>query len=191
MKPQRVSGLLFAGCAAFAVGCASAPAERTHYLLRYDAPPSAGETPRAVEVGLAPVSVAAYLAQPGVVVETGPNEVRPAQAHLWAEPLSDGLTLYLRAAIAAHLGAEVGGLASGEGRTGSRVEVFVEQLHGTMGGDALLVARFVLVSAGGGAPREFRFARSLPLERAGYAALIDAEEQLVDQLAAAIAGALR
>ena len=91
--------------------CVSAPPERTQYLLRYDtapAVPAASPASGKLKVGLGSVSVAAYLTQPGLALETAPNQLRSAQNHLWAEPLAAGLTLYLRAAIAARLGEAVG-----------------------------------------------------------------------------------
>ena len=84
----------------FGVACASTPPQKTEYLLRHEAPTSRELPPGSPRVGLRGVRVAAYLNQPGLVVETEDNEVRPAQSHLWAEPLDSGLTLFLRAAIA-------------------------------------------------------------------------------------------
>ena len=174
--------------------CVSAPPERTQYLLRYDtapAVPAASPASGKLKVGLGPVSVAAYLTQPGLALETAPNQLHSAQNHLWAEPLAKGLTLYLRAAIAARLGEEVGLQTGSAPGSMQRVDVFVEQLHGTMSGNAVLVASFQIRSGEDAAPQEFRFARSVPLESEGYDALVDAEMQLADQLAAAIAAALR
>ncbi|HJO23675.1 MAG: PqiC family protein [Myxococcota bacterium] len=183
---RAVPGLLLV----FAVACASAPPPKTEYLLRYDAPPSAEVLPSRSRVGLRRVLVAAYLNQPGLAVETTENEVRPARSHLWAEPLDVGLTLFLRAAIADALGEEVGMVTRSVPQWERSVDVFVEQFHGTMSGNAVLVASFQITSGAASAPTEYRFARSIPLESEGYAALVRAEKQLAEQLAAAIVAAL-
>ena len=189
---MQVTGLLLLVLSVAA--CVSAPPERTQYLLRYDmasAVPAASPASGKLKVGLGSVSVAAYLTQPGLALETAPNQLRSAQNHLWAEPLAEGLTLYLRAAIAARLGEEVGLQTGSAPGSMQRVDVFVEQLHGTMSGNAVLVASFQIQSGEDAAPQEFRLARSVPLESEGYDALVDAEMKLADQLAAAIAAALR
>jgi len=174
----------------FAVGCASAPAAKTEYLLRYDASTSAESQPNEPRVGLRGVTVADYLNQPGLVVETGVNEVRPAQMHLWAEPLDEGLNIFLRAAIASVLGEEVGMMTRWAPDWEQNIYVFVEQFHGTMSGNAVLVASFQITSASGAATSEYYFSRSVPLESKGYAGLVNAERRLAEELAAAIAAAL-
>ena len=70
------------------------------------------------------------------------------------------------------------------------IEVFVEQLHGTMSGNAVLVASYQITSGADSTPTEFRFSRTIPLQSAGYAALVRAEKQLAKELAAAIVAAL-
>ena len=174
----------------FGVACASTPPQKTQYLLRHEAPTSRELPPGSPRVGLRGVRVAAYLNQPGLVVETEDNEVRPAQSHLWAEPLDSGLTLFLRAAIASALGEEVGMVTRTVPHWDQSVEVFVEQLHGTMSGNAVLVASYQVTSGADSTPTEFRFSRSIPLQSAGYAALVRAEKQLAKELAAAIVAAL-
>lgn len=174
----------------FAMACAGAPPAKTEYLLRYDAPFSTESTPSEPRVGLRGVSVAAYLNHLGLVVESGASEVRPAQTHLWAEPLDKGLSIFLRAAIAAKLGEEVGMMTRLVPEWEQSVYVFVEQFHGTMSGNAVLVASFRITPGAGAAPSEFRFARSLPLQSEGYAALVRAETLLAEELAATIAAAL-
>jgi uncharacterized lipoprotein YmbA len=71
------------------------------------------------------------------------------------------------------------------------VDVFVEQLHGTRAGQAVLVATFRIDPAKSGKVVERRFAQSKALDREGYAALVDAEVALLHQLAEAIATDVR
>ena len=56
--------------------------------------------------------------------------------------------------------------------------------------NAVLVANFQIASGAGSVPTEYRFSRSIPLQSAGYAALVRAEKQLAKELAAAIVAAL-
>lgn len=171
----------------------SAPA-RTQYLLRAQGTPDAGPVRVDVpaRVGLARVMVAPYLDQAGIVVQTAPHEVTPAQHHTWAEPLGEAMRIFLRAELSAALAEEVGLDASDRRRWTYAVEVFVEQLHGTLAGDAVLVARYRIdPAAAGNAPSGYRFARTAPLAREGYGGLVEAEAGLLRELAAAIAASLR
>jgi uncharacterized lipoprotein YmbA len=117
--------------------------------------------------------------------------VRAARNHQWAEPLADGLRLYLRDEMINALGEDVALNTFDPGAIDYVVEVFVEQLHGTRAGQAVLVASFRIEPAKSGNVVERRFAQSKALDRKGYAALVDAEVTLLRQLAEAIAAELR
>jgi uncharacterized lipoprotein YmbA len=162
---------------------------RTHYLLRAETPERTTRVEGVARVGLSRVIVAPYLDQSGIVVESAAREITPARNHQWAEPLEDGLRLLLRSELSTALGEEVGLDPADRSRWQHDVQVFVEQLHGTMSGRAVLVADFRIASRGG-ETTEYRFARTQPLASEGYGGLVDAEAALVRELAQAIATAI-
>lgn len=168
----------------------SAPA-RTQYLLRSQAPAGTVQVQVPARVGLGRVVVAPYLDQTGIMMETAPNEVTPAQYHTWAEPLHEGALVFLRAELSAALGEDVSFDPSDRSLWKYAVEVFVEQLHGTMTGQAVLVASYRITPREGAARSGYRFSRSAPLASEGYSGLVDAEAGLLRDLAAAIAGSIR
>jgi uncharacterized lipoprotein YmbA len=164
---------------------------RTHYLLRAETPERTTRVEGVARVGLSRVIVAPYLDQSGIVVESAAREIQPARNHQWAEPLENGLRLLLRSELSTALGEEVGLDPADRIRWQHDVQVFVEQLHGTMSGRAVLVADFRIESRGKpGETTEYRFARSQPLATEGYGGLVDAEAALVRELAQAIATAI-
>ncbi len=174
------------------VACGGSAPVRTQYLLRGEAPERTVRVEGAARVGLSRVVVAPYLDQSGIVVESAGREIQAARNHQWAEPLQDGLRLLLRAELSTALGEEVGLDPADRSRWQHDVQVFVEQLHGSMAGRAMLVADYRIESrAKPGEIAEYRFARSQALAREGYAGLVDAEAELVGQLAQAIAASLR
>jgi uncharacterized lipoprotein YmbA len=177
----------------FLIACAGDPPQtQTHYLLRADTPVQTSRVEAPISIGLRRVEVAAYLRQPGLVVATGPHQVRPAHHHQWAEPLEEGLRRYLRAEISKALGYDISADVLHRKQWDYAVEISVEELHGTLSGEALLSARWRIARGDATAPvAEFRFARSAPLSQDGYAALVDAEIGLARQLAVAIANSLR
>jgi uncharacterized lipoprotein YmbA len=72
------------------------------------------------------------------------------------------------------------------------VDVYVDRLHGTMAGTAVLDASYrITPRPGAGDGAEYRFSRSAPLPREGYPGLVDAEAELARRLAQAIAASLR
>ncbi len=177
--------------AIFLLSCSTTAPPRTEYFLRHPVSETDAAQLSQPRVGLQRVALAPYLKQRGLAIETAANELRPAQSHVWAEPLDEGLLLFLRGALAAALQEDVGITRSRSDAWDQRVEVYVEQLHGTMSGNALLVASFkVTGSEESAVATQFRFARSRALAADGYASLVEAEKQLVGELAAAIAAAV-
>jgi len=147
------------------------PQTRTQYRLS-----TASAEATAVAASGIRVRVAAYLNQPGMIVEDADGGLHPAHYHQWSEPLDQALEQLI--------GAELSREAS-EQNSGNDVLVFVERLHGTMGGQALLSATYGLESEGK-TDSATRFSSSTLLKQAGYSALVDAHRVLVRQLAAEI-----
>jgi uncharacterized lipoprotein YmbA len=176
--------------------CASAPPEITYYLLRPPVDEGSGPIDAPIRVGLGRVLVAPYLQRSnGIQIETREGEIRPAAHHVWAEELAAGVRWYLRAAVGERLGHQIGSGLTDRRDWDYTVDVFVERLHGSMTGQATLVASFVLRggSTETGAPEvyEYRFAESTPLPDEGYAAVVEAEKTLLADFAGRIADALR
>jgi hypothetical protein len=145
-----------------------------------------------IDVSLGRVAVAPYLDRAGIVVETETGQVQAARQHEWAEPLEAGLRSYLRAQISRALGYEVSARLGDRLPWDYRVDVYVDRLHATMGGTAVLEAGYrITPRLSAGESVEYRFSRSTPLPREGYPGVVDAEADLVRRLARAIADSLR
>jgi uncharacterized lipoprotein YmbA len=170
--------------------CAGSSPPRTLYLLRADATERVDRSDTGPRIGLGKVSIAPYLDQPGLVIEMEPGRVQVANEHHWAEPLDAGLRSFLRVEISVALGHPVSAGPS-LSEWAYAVNVFVDQLHGSMGGVAVLDATYRIVPrAGTGETTEFHFSSKAPLPRAGYPGLVDAQAELVRELARAIARSL-
>ena len=169
------------------VGCAGQPPQPTHYLLRSDAELPAPAADGATVTGIGAVTVAVYIDRHGLVLETAEGQVRAARHHLWAEPLRASLRTYLAREVAAATGQEVHAHGGETGGWKRRIDVHVDQLHGTADGDALLVASWAVVDPGARAVlADGRFSEREALAEDGYGALVAAEERLLRRLAAAI-----
>ena len=174
------------------LACAGKTPVTTRYLLPASVPQGTQRVDAPVWVALGRIQVAPYLNQAGLVVETDAHQVRPARYHKWAEPLGDGLRRFLSTEVSAALGYDVAADTSQRGSWDYSIDVSIDRLHGTLSGDAVLVARWQLRPAPGkGEAVAFRFAQSEPLPREGYAGLVEAEIALVRQLANGMADSLR
>lgn len=174
--------------------CAGSAPEPTRYLLRDGLEERSDRVEAPIRVALGRVVVAPYLDHAGIVVETGPGQVRAAHHHQWAEPLEAALRSTLRDALSRSLGYEVSARPAlgGAPPWDYRVDVSVDRLHGTMEGTAVLDADYRIVPhSAAGETAEYRLSRSTSLPRAGYAGLVEAEAELVRELARAIAASLR
>ncbi len=181
--------VVIAGCA----GSREVP-ELNQYLLRSGSSVTAAED-RVAAIGLGNVSVASYLDQPGIVLESGDGTIRPARYHEWAEPLRESLRGFLATEIAAASGQPVRHRRyaddSWKRRVPLLIDVHIDQLHGTASGEARLAASWTVTGNASAEPAaEHSFAATEALRNDGYAALIAAEERLLGRLAEAIAATL-
>ncbi|MEZ5572164.1 MAG: ABC-type transport auxiliary lipoprotein family protein [Halioglobus sp.] len=168
-------------------GCASQTIEPTYYLLRSDQNMQSGKLSPSRDFSLGTVEIAAYLDQPGLVMETADAQMRAASQNLWAEPIYDGVRNFLTTEIAQASGSEL--LPSKLNRNSTVVNIRIDQLHGTQDGTARLVAYWWLVR-GDEVLALNRFADSQTLQVSGYSALVDAEKNLLAALARQIAASL-
>ena len=175
----------------FLAACASTPPERAYYLLRAEVPEELAVAAPDASIGMGHVLLAPYLDRTGIMVQVDEHRVREARYHLWAEPLDEGIWYYLHDQVSSRLNSA---LASGP-RADSwryRVDVSVEEFHGTLNGAARLAARWSLYDLSSGAVIETRtFTRERRQTGDGYAALVETQTALLDELAETIARSLR
>ncbi len=163
--------------------CATQKTEPRYYLLRSDVPVASATLDPSRAFAMGDVYIAPYIDQPGLLLEIAPGEVRAARYHLWAEPIREGITTFLMQEVSRLTGENL--LPSSSAAKTTRINIRIDQLHGTRDGQARLVAYWWL-SDEGVMTSASRFAESLPLATEGYAALASAEKQLLAQLAARI-----
>ena len=164
--------------------CSSQPIEPSYYLLR----PSQGLDSRQMtpskEFALGRIMIAPYLDQTGMLLETAGGEIRPARHNLWAEPMFEGIHTFLAQEISRAKGEDI--LPAKVNKTATIVEVRIDQLHGTVDGQAKLVA-FWWLRRDGEIISAYQFSETQALKQSGYAALAAAEQVLLSELAARIA----
>lgn len=171
--------------------CASTVPTLQKYLLRSDTSNQYAVENASAVIGIGLVTVASYVDGLGLVLETGSGEVRTARDHQWAEPLRESLRTFLAREISAEVGREIRAQRSGETDWQRRIDIRIDQLHGTASGHAKLVAYWTIFDLGKRTViAENGFVEIEALTDNGYSALVASHKILLARLAAAIAATL-
>ncbi len=172
------------------VGCAANPQQRHYYLLRPEFRPGLTKLTGSLHLALGQISVAPYLDQTGVVVEMTDGQIQAARYHLWAEPLNQGLKFLIATELENELKIPVSTNLADTGDRDYRIDIHVDELHGTSQGGARIVASW-RVTGPDNSQRLFRFSATRALPHPGYPELIKVEKALINELCQAISGELR
>ena len=185
MKTLALSALLLI------TACASPVPTVQQYLLRADHPSQYAIQSADSVVGLSRVTVASYIDGLGLVLETAGGEVHTARSHQWAEPLRESLRSFLASEISTQAGRVIRTQRSGENHWKQRIDIRIDELHGTTDGQARLVAYWsVTDSKQRTIISENGFVDTESLSGDGYESLVLAHKKLLRKLAAAIAKTL-
>ena len=176
-----ISALLLSGCSQ-----TIQPDTSQFYLLSSDSQAN-NKTNSAHVIGLRPVTVASYIDNPGIALQTSDNRIRIANHHLWAEEPNLAITRVLHG--------ELNNLLSNSridnGQLGRNEDwqyiltTHVDQFHGTEKGLATFSGywRFESsISQGSKVLINTRFNLSSPIEKPGYTALVSELRKLLSQL---------
>lgn len=167
--------------------CGGTPVQTQYYLLRSGIEQQSRDLAPSRRFAMGRIIIAPYIEQPGIVLETAAGEMRPAKHNQWAEPMREGLRQFLRIEVSSAAGEDVFPEEYSEGSLA--FDIRIDQLHGTVDGDALLVAYWV-IRRGGDILSSHQFAETRALTRDGYGSLVEAEKALLSDLAGRIAATL-
>lgn len=168
--------------------CAGQVEQPQYYLLRGEVQTDSRPLDPVQDYVMGSVSLAPYIDQPGLLLETADGQIRPARNHLWVEPIFESIRIYLLQQVSYDSGKDL--LPASVDSKAARINVRIDQLHGTHDGEALLVA-YWWVSKDGKMDRGYKFSRTRALEEDGYSALAKAQKALLAELSAEIAAAIR
>jgi uncharacterized lipoprotein YmbA len=174
--------------AAMLAACSGTPTQTQYYLLRTDLPASTRDLSPSKEFAVGRVTVAPYIDQAGLILETGSGEIHPARYHQWAEPMPEALRHVLRVEVSRALDLDL--FPSEISEADTFFDVRIDQLHGTSGGEAVLVAYWG-VRRGGELIETNQFSDTRALTEDGYGAMARTFESMLVDLSRAIADSLR
>ena len=163
MQPKRITPILCL-LAASSFGCAStATVPETYAFL-----PTQFNLPQ--ERPNITVRIPDYLRQAGLVVQTGSNQLRTANHHLWAEPLEQGIARVIESELK----------GNGDRLGIDRLEISVIQFHGTIDGEVRLLAYW---RAG---DKQGQFSETTRQSEDGMGAMVNAQGELLEALARSV-----
>ncbi len=147
-----------------------------------------------VAVGLGPIRLPEYLDRPQIVTRVSPNEVRFAEYHRWAGPLSGDLSNILAKNLSTLLGTDHIALYPWKATTpiDCRVEIEVSRFDGKPGDSVLLESQWIVFS--GDRKKVLgtnTSSLSEPVNGRGYEALVAAQSRALAALGREIAEAIR
>jgi uncharacterized lipoprotein YmbA len=187
---RRIASMLVLGFAATLAACTSTPTR--FYTLAAVAPPSAAASPAPISISVGPISIPPLVDRPEIVVFTGPNEVRLAEAHQWAAPLASQLSRAVAQNLVVLLGTPTVTLFPQTSAADAqfRAAVEVQRFESRAGEVAVLDAVWTVRRIHDGTSRTGRTTVREPVEGPGYEALAAAHSRGVARLSGDIAGAI-
>lgn len=121
------------------------------------------------------VRLPSYLQTGSLVLQVGPQELRVASFHFWAESLEQGFERAFDMAF------ESTGQEGSSGKGSPRIIVDVKRFHGDLTGKVSLVADWQAAMSCGN--REGSFTKTIAQTESGYPALVAAQVRLVEMMA--------
>lgn len=163
------------------------------YVLSATSGPAASGPRRGPVVGVGPVTLATYLDQRSIVVREGDEQVRLSPAHLWAEPLKDGVARVIAENLALMVPTDAVVLFPWRTpRTVAyRVTVEILRFDGSLAGPVGLNAHWRLLDEAGKQLEQKAVVLDEPVAEPIYAAVVASQNRLLAVVSRDIAAAIR
>ena len=171
-------------------GCGGKPQEYYRLSAVSGGPTRGG----GVAVGLGPVTLPAYIDRAQLVFQSGTNEFQVPSKASWAGPLGENVTQVLADDLGQHLhsGNVLRYPWAPNSKLRYQVVVNVEQFHSISGQEAILdVSWLVEDPESRQILSRHKASFHTPVQGDGYASVVAAESQLLDQLAGDVARSVR
>lgn len=172
--------------------CASTGSGPALFVLDNDQPPARTTAPsNAPTLMVAPVSVAPYLDQGGIVYQTAPYRVVIANDNRWAAPLPGALTDMLFANLSQHLSGIDLIRSTTRRHDLYQLQTRVDEFDGHFDGNAHIAGQWTLVDPDGRTLLTRTFDQRVPLSEDGYPALVASLSQGWREVSSQITPALQ
>jgi len=143
-------------------------------------------------IGVGQVELPNYLDRPQIVTRITNNKLKLGEFDVWAENLSDSVPVIIADNLSNLLSAQPVAIIPGVGviQVDYRVKVDVTRMDGTLGGDAVLIARWGIFGEQGKLLKTRRAIYRKPAKGDDYEAYVAAHSLAIEALSRDIAAAL-
>ena len=170
----------------YLAACGSSPPENTYYSLVLDA--AAGGVVQAtgdaaINVNLTRIELPTFLESRALALQTGPNQVRSAHSHFWAEPLDEAIAKVLvRDITDAATGIDID--RDEQRKADCELKVEFDRFHATDDARVLASGRYWIASESGSQKQEFDVSQRLA--SGGYSSAVSTLRDSLRSLAGEI-----
>ena len=143
-------------------------------------------------IGVGQVELPNYLDRPQIVTRITANKLKLGEFDVWAENLADSVPVIIADNLSNLLSAQPVAIIPGVGvmQVDYRVKVDVTRMDGTLGGDAVLIARWGIFGEQGKLQKTRRAIYRKPTKGDDYEAYVAAHSLAIEALSRDIAAAL-
>ena len=178
-------------------GCARTAPSRFYLLNALPAAASEQqnrEAEQGIAIGIGPVEIPEYLDRPQIVTRSSLNKLELAEFDRWAEPLNQNFSRVLTENLSILLSTDR--IAVYPWRSSAQVDykvaIYVTRFDGTLGANALLIARWTVFGKNGKKVLLRRTSSySEPVEKQNYEALVVTKSRMLVALSRDIASAIK
>lgn len=174
-------------------GCAATPPP-TFYQLEEPASTQLSGLERGIAIGVGTVNMAVYLDRPQIVVRGDGHKLELSEFNRWAEPLKESISRVIIVNLSNMLETTRVFKIPRRNKTiplEFRIEIDIARFDGKLGGDALLVARWILYGRDEKALLTKVSIISEPSGGEGYDKLIAAQNRTLQNLSQEIVAAIK
>lgn len=193
----RLAGMAIILGLLISAGCISGTTAPSNFYVLNPITEAKTETPQIPEketvlIGVGNIELPNYLDRPQIVTRVTNNKLKLGEFDVWAENLNDSFPVILADNLSNLLSAHPVAIIPGMGvmQVDYRVKVDVTRMDGTLGGDAVLIARWGIFGDQGKLLKTSRSVYREPTKGDGYEAYVAAHSDALATLSRNIAAAL-
>ena len=194
---SRLTGIVIILGLLISAGCISGTTAPSSFYVLNPITDAKKETPQISEketilIGVGNIELPNYLDRPQIVTRITNNKLKLGEFDMWAENLSDSFPVILADNLSNLLSDQPVAIIPGVGvmQVDYRVKVDVTRMDGTLGGDAILIARWGIFGDQGKLLETSRSVYRKPTKGDGYEAYVAAHSDAIASLSRNIAAAI-
>lgn len=168
------------------LSCSSAPTQETHYFVLNPNKTNVQSNEKTNDniMQVAPIQLAEFLDQPGIVLQTDTHQIEVAHYHRWGEPLKRNMHRYILESLSMRSNQSyINSKQAKNFHSTQTLTITVNEFNGTTDGKALLSGNWsIMNSSSSENVSNYAFRYESKLSTSGYPELVNKLAELLNQL---------